>query len=247
MAPPYFDPRAVAADVDARRRAGDWLGARDALHRALPYAPGDPDLCHAGGLLYEQLGYAREAVRFFEVVERAHHATLTPDATQRLGRIAGEGTAGARDVAVCVVTLAELYRSLMTPYARQWTYAHWEQATLADPCWVLHPAHVAGPIRGGHPTPPPHPFAWWTVRYAIEALEPALVSAALGRRFGEGDVLVFLETPAMGLEWSEPTAAQRLGTLAPVPSTALERVSAPVEAARLSRVYVVGRVGAMPL
>jgi hypothetical protein len=238
-----FDPHAVANDVDARRRAGALIEARDALHRALPYAPQDPDLCFAGGALYEQLGYAREAMRFFEVVEKSKHPTLAPQATARMNTLAKEGSTGARDVAVCVVTLAELWRTFMTPYARQWDYAHWERSTLADPCWVLNPGHVAGAISGGHAVPPPHALAWWTVRYAIEALEPDAISTSLGGRFATGDMLVFLETPTMGLEWIAPTLEHRAGAITLAErTTALERVSAPIDASRLTRVYVAGRV-----
>lgn len=237
-----FDPRSIAADVDARRRAGAVIEARDVLHRALPYAPNDPDLCFAGGALYEQLGYAREAIRFYEVAERSKHPTLAPQATMRLNAIAKEGTAGARDVAVCVVTLAEAWRAFMTPYARQWNYQRWEQSTLADPCWVLNPSHFAGAISGGHAVPPVHTLAWWTVRYAIEALDPEAMSSALGARFSIGDVLVFLETPTAGLDWVEPTAEHRVGTVMLRKATALERVTPPIDASRLTRVYVAGKI-----
>ncbi len=237
-----FDPSSVAADVEAKRRAGKLIEARDVLHRALPYAPRDASICYAGGLLYEQLGYAREAVRFLEVVEKSGHPTLAAEASNILGKIAAEGIPGSRDVAVCVLSLGEVFRSLMTPYARQWPYAHWEASTLADPCWVLNPSHVTGQISGGHAAPPGHPWAWWTVRYAIEALEPTAVAVALGRRFPPGELLVFLETPTAGLEWLEPTPSHRLGTLAPDKVTALERVSAPIDASRLTRVYVAGKV-----
>ena len=242
MALPSFDTNAIAADVDSKRRAGKPIEARDALHRALPHAPKDPALCFAGGTLYAQLGYAREAVRFLEVVEKSGHPALAPQASALLSSLAGEGTAGARDLAVCVLTLAEVYGALMTPYARAWSYAHWESSTLADPCWVLNLTHLAGVVSGGHAAPPGHPLAWWTVRYAIEALDPGGVSSSLGGRFSVGDVLVFLETPTMGLPFEQPTDPQRLGTLSVRTATAIERVTQPIEVSRLSRVYVAGRV-----
>ena len=238
-----FDPVAIAADVEAKRRAGRLVEARDALHAALPYAPADPSICYAGGRLYDQLGYAREAVRFLEVVEKSRHPTLAAEASALLTRIARDGTQSARDVAVCVLSLAEIYRTMMTPYARAWSYPHWESATLADPCWVLNVTHLAGAISGGHASPPGHPYAWWTVRYAIEAIDPTGVAGALGGRFGVGEVLVFLETETMGLDWVEPNDTHRLGTFAPRAATALERVTPPIDASRLRRVYVAGRVG----
>jgi len=237
-----FDPTAIAADVEAKRRAGRVIEARDALHAALPYAPTDPALCHAGGELYAQLGYAHEAVRFYEVVERSKHPTLSAHATQMLTKIAAEGTEGARDVAVCVLKLSEVWAALMTPYAKQWPYAHWEASTLADPCWVLNLGHLQGMVSGGHASPPPHRLAWWTVRYAIEALDPSAINDAVGARFSEGDVLVFLETPTAGLPFEAPNEGDRLGTVSLKPPTALERVTPPVEVQRLTRVYVAGRV-----
>ncbi len=244
MNAPPWDPFQVAADVEAKRRAGRLLEARDALHAALPWAPNDPAICHAGGELYAQLGYAREAMRFYEVVERSAHPTLARDATAKLSRLAAEGTEGSKDVAVCVLTLGEVYRTAMTAYARAWPYAHWEAATLADPCWVLNPTHLEGAIPGGHAAPPGHRFAWWTVRYAIEALDATAISASLGARFSTGDVLVFLETPAHGLAFDEPTDAHRLGTTTIRRATAIERASEPVDARRITRVYVAGRVEA---
>ena len=237
-----FDPAMVAADVEAKRRDGRIKEARDKLHYYLPYAPRDPSLCFAGGVFYASLGYGREAVRFFEVVEKSGHP-LAKEATARLHVLAAEGTERSRDVAVCVLSLAEVYRTAMTPYARQWRFDHWERATLADPCWVLAKEHLHGRISGGHAAPPGHPYAWWTVRYAIEALEPSAVAVALGNRFGPRDVLVFLETETAGLDWSEPTIEQRLGTMCPDKPTALERISGPIDVARLQRVYVAGRVG----
>lgn len=242
MNAPPWDPLQIAAEVEAKRRAGRLVEARDALHAALPWAPNDPAICHAGGELYAQLGYAREAMRFYEVVERSGHPTLARDAIAKLARLAGEGTEGSKDVAVCVLTLDEVYRAFMTQYARAWPYAHWEASTLADPCWVLNTTHLEGAVSGGHAAPPGHRFAWWTVRYAIEALDPSAVASSLGGRFSTGDVLVFLETPAQGLAFEEPTDAHRLGTTAIRKATAIERATAPVEATRLTRVYVAGRV-----
>lgn len=242
MYAPPFDPVAIAADVDAKLRGNRVWEARDALHAALPYAPRDPSLCLAGGRLYYKLGYAREAMRFLEVVEASDVATLAAEATQLLNRVAKEGTEGARDRAVCVLTLMEVYRYLFTPYARQWPYAHWEAACLRDPCWSLTPQHLGGVLSGGHATPPGHRRAWWTVRYAIEALSPAEVSGSLGKRFAEGDVLVLLETPAAGLPFATPGEVDRLGTLAPVAATAMEAVTDPIELSRVDRVYAAGRI-----
>jgi hypothetical protein len=242
---PPFDPVAIAADVDAKLRAGRVWEARDALHAALPYAPSDPSLCLAGGRLYAHLGYAREAMRFLQVVEASDAATLAREASATLNRIAKEGTDRARDRAVCVLTLAEAYRAYFTPYARQWPYAHWEAACLRDPCWALTAQHLAGTLSGGHASPPGHRRAWWTVRYAIEALSPAEVADSLGRRFSEGDVLVHLETETSGLPFAAPTDQDRLGTLAPMRATAMEAVTDPIDLARIDRVYVAGRVEAM--
>lgn len=237
-----WDPLQTAAWVDAERRAGRLIAARDALHAALPYAPTDAALCHAGGELYAALGYAREAMRFFEVVERSGHPSLAADATAKMTRLASEGTDGAKDVAVCVLSLLEVYRALMTDYARAWPYAHWEAACLADPCWVLNPTHLAGRISGGHAAPPGHAKAWWTVRYAIEALDATTVNASLGGRFAPGDVLVFLEQSATTLPSAPPDERDRLGTTAIKRVTAVELVSDPIDVARSSRLYVVGRV-----
>jgi hypothetical protein len=239
---PPFDPAAIAADVDQKRRSNRVWEARDALHAALPYAPHDASLCLAGGRLYHQLGYAREAMRFLQVVEQSGLAGLVTEAAQLIDRIAAEGTEGSRDRAVCVLSLMEVYRFLLTPYARQWPYAHWESACLRDPCWSLTPQHLAGALSGGHATPPGHRRAWWTVRYAIEALSPAEAAASLGKRFAEGEVLVYLETPAGGLPFAEPSSADRLGTLAPVAAKAMERVTEPIDVARVDRVYVAGRI-----
>jgi len=237
-----IDPIQVAAHVDHARREGRLIEARDALHAALPYAPQEPYLCHAGGNLYAALGFAREAIRFFEVVERAKHPSLSGDATAQITRLVAEGTSGSKDVAVCVLSLLELYRTFMTDYARAWSYAHWEAACLADPCWVLNPTHLAGAISGGHAAPPPHPRAWWTVLYAIEALEPAAINASLGGRFTVGDVLVFLQTPITTLPLEAPSERDRLGTSSLRKVTAMEQVSPPVAMSQLSRVYVAGRV-----
>lgn len=237
-----WDPVQTAAWIDSERRAGRWIAARDALHAALPHAPSDPALCHAGGELYAALGYAREAMRFFEVVERSGHPSLAADATAKMTRLAAEGTDGAKDVAVCVLSLLEVYRALMTDYARAWPYAHWEGACLADPCWVLNPSHLGGLLSGGHAAPPGHARAWWTVRYAIEALDPTAVNASLGGRFAPGDVLVFLEQPATTLPLSPPDERDRLGTTAIKRVTAVEMVSDPIDASRMSRLYVAGRV-----
>lgn len=239
---PPFDPVAVAADVEQKRRANRVWEARDALHAALPYAPQDPSLCLAGGRLYHQLGYARESMRFLQVAEASRVSGLATEAAQLIDRIAAEGTEGARDRAVCVLSLLEVYRFFFTPYARQWPYPHWETACLTDPCWALTPQHLAGTLSGGHATPPGHRRAWWTVRYAIEALSPAEAAASLGKRFDEGEVLVYLETPAAGLPFAEPSASDRLGTLAPFAAKAMERVTEPVDLARVDRVYVAGRV-----
>jgi hypothetical protein len=239
---PPFDPVAVAADVDAKLRGNRIWEARDALHLALPYAPRDPSLCLAGGRLYYKLGYAREAMRFLEVVEASDVTTLAAEATQLLNRVAKEGTEGARDRAVCVLTLMEVYRYLFTPYARQWPYPHWEAACLRDPCWSLTPQHLGGMLSGGHASPPGHRRAWWTVRYAIEALSPAEVAASLGRRFADGDVLVMIETPAAGLPFATPVDVDRLGTLAPVAATAMEAVTDPIDLSRVDRVYAAGRI-----
>lgn len=238
-----WDASAVAHDVAQKTRAGRYMEARDALHAALSWAPQDPALCHAGGDLYFALGYAREAMRFYEVAEKSGHPGFAPDATQKLQRLARDGTDGAKDVAVCVLTLAEVYRTLMTPYARAWPYAHWEGATLADPCWVLNLSHLDGWISGGHAAPPGQASSWWTIRYAIEALDASSVNDSLGGRFAPGDVLVFLETPVGGMPLEEPTETHRLGTMAVKRATAIERVCPTVDVHRLSRVYVAGRVG----
>ena len=237
-----MDPIQVAAHVDAARRAAQFVEARDALHAALPYFPQDATLCHAAGQLYFDLGYAREAVRFFETVERSGHTTLSKDATERLSRLVAEGTTGARDAAICVLTLAEVYGSLLTPYARQWPLAHWASATLADPCWVLTASHVAGTLSGGHGAAPGHTRAWWTIRYAIEALDPGAVAASLGGRFPEGEILVYLEVDGTTLPMEEPTERDRLGNGALRRATAFERVTDPVDAKRIRRVYVAGLV-----
>lgn len=236
------DPLQAAAYVDHARRENRLVEARDALHAALPYAPHDPHLCHAGGELYATLGFAREAIRFFEVAERSGHPTLARHATDAITRLIAEGTAGSKDVAVCVVSLLELYRASMTDYARAWPYAQWESACLTDPCWVLNPTHLGGAISGGHAAPPPHDRAWWTVLYAIEALDPASVNASLGGRFATGDVLVLLQAPITTLPLSAPTERDRLGTSALRKVTALEQVSAPIAVSALSRVYVAGRI-----
>lgn len=237
-----WDPIQAAAFVDSERRAGRLVAARDALHAALPYAPNDAALCHAGGELYAQLGYAREAIRFYEVVERSGHPSLARDAGDKITRLAAEGTEGAKDSAVCVLSLLEVYRTLMTDYARAWPYAHWEAACLADPCWVLLPSHLAGALSGGHAAPPGHPRVFWTIRYAIEALDPSAVNASLGGRFGAGEVLVFIETSATTLPLEPPTERDRLGTTAVQKVTATEFVSDPIDVARSSRVYVAGRI-----
>lgn len=236
-----WDPLRTAGFIDQERRAGRFVAARDALHAALPWAPDDPALCHAGGDLYATLGYAREAMRFYEVVERSG-SPLSADATAKMTRLASEGTEGAKDVAVCVLTLAEVYRVLMTDYARAWPYAHWESACLTDPCWVLNPSHLAGALTGGHASPPGHPRAWWTIRYAVEALDATAVNASLGGRFQPGDVLVFLEQSATTLPLERPTERDQLGTATVRRVTAVEMVSTPIDAARSSRVYVPGRV-----
>jgi len=237
-----WDPLQTAAWIEAERRAGRLVAARDALHAALPYAPNDPALCHAGGELYATLGYAREAMRFYEVVERSGHPSLAKDATAKMMRLASDGTEGAKDVAVCVLSLLEIYRTLMTEYARAWPYAHWEAACLTDPCWVLNPSHLAGAITGGHAAPPGHPRAWWTIRYAVEALDPVAINASLGGRFAPGDILVFLEQSATTLPLEPPSDRDRLGTTAIKKVTAVEMVSDPIDAASSSRVYVAGRV-----
>lgn len=237
-----MDPVQAAAHVDALRRAQRPFEARDALHAALPYFPQDPALCHAAGVLYLELGYAHEALRFLETVERSSHPTLAADATERLATLAREGTTGARDAAVCILTLAEVYQSLLSPYARQWPLAHWADATVRDPCWVLAPMHLAGVVSGGHAAPPGHARAFWTVRYAIEALDAGAAAASLGGRFPEGEILVYLEADATTLPMVEPTERDRLGTTAPRRATAFERVTDPVEVARIRRVYVAGVV-----
>jgi len=236
------DPIQVAAYVDHARREGQLVEARNALHAALPYAPHDPHLCHAGGELYTALGFAREAIRFFEVVERSGHPTLSKHATDQITRLIAEGTAGSKDIAVCVLSLIELYRTMMTEYARAWSYAHWEGACLADPCWVLNPTHLAGAVSGGHAAPPPHARAWWTVLYAIEALDPTAINASLGGRFASGDVLVFLQTSITTLPLEAPTERDRLGVSAIRRVTAMEQVSQPIAVTQLSRLYVAGRV-----
>jgi len=236
------DPIQVAAYVDHARRENRLMEARDALHAALPYAPVEPNLCHAGGELYTRLGFAREAIRFFEVVERSGHPTLSKHATDAITKLVAEGTAGSKDVAVCVLSLLELYRTFMTEYARAWSYPHWETAVLADPCWVLNPTHLAGAISGGHPAPPPHARAWFTVLYAIEALDPTAVNASLGGRFAVGDVLVFLQAPITTLPLSAPSERDRLGTSAIKKVTTIEQVAEPVAVTQLSRIYVAGRV-----
>lgn len=237
-----MDPVQAAAHVDSLRRAQRPFEARDALHAALPYFPQDPTLCHAGGVLYLELGYAHEALRFFELVERSSHPTLAKDATERLSLIAREGTTGARDAAICVLTLAEIYGALFTPYARQWPLAHWADATLRDPCWVLAPNHLVGTLSGGHATPPGHTRAFWTVRYAIEALDAGSAAASLGGRFPDGEILVYLETDATTLPMEEPTDRDLLGTTALRRATAFERVTDPVDVALVRRVYVAGVV-----
>ncbi len=237
-----MDSTQTAAHVDALRRAARFVEARDALHAALPYFSQDPHLCHAAGQLYFDLGYAREAVRFFEAVERSSHPTLASDATERLSRLLAEGTTGARDAALCVLTLAELFGSLLTPYARQWPLSHWASATLADPCWVLTPSHLTGTLSGGHGAAPGHTRAWWTIRYAIEALEPGAAAASLGGRFPEGEILVYLEADGTTLPMTEPTEADRLGIGAFRRATAFERVTDPIDASRIRRVYVAGLV-----
>ena len=236
------DPIQVAAFVDHARREGRLFEARDALHAALPYAPRDPNICHAGGELYAALGYAREAIRFYEVVERSSHPTLAADATQKITKLVADGTTGSKDVAVCVLSLVDIYRSLMTEYARSWPYAHWETACLADPCLVLNPTHLAGSVSGGHAAPPPHSRAWWTILYAVEALDPAAVNASLGGRFSPGEILVFLETSATTLPLESPSERDRLGVTAIRKVTALEQVSAPLDMSQIARVYVPGRV-----
>lgn len=236
------DPLQVAAWVEQARRDGRLFEARDALHAALPYAPRDPNLCHAGGELYAAMGFAREAIRFYEVVERSGHHGLASDATQKITRLVAEGTTGSKDIAVCVLSLADVYRTMMTDYARSWPYAHWEGATLADPCWVLNPTHLGGAVSGGHAAPPPHSRAWWTILYAVEALDPAAINASLGGRFAPGEVMVFLETSATTLPLEAPTERDRLGTTAIRKVTALEQVSPPIDMGQISRVYVPGRV-----
>jgi hypothetical protein len=236
------DPLRVAEYVDHARRAGRVYEARDALHAALPWAPNDPALCFAGGELYATLGFAREAIRFYEVVERSRHAGLAADATRKITALVSDGTADAKDTAVCVLTLAEVYRTLMTDYARAWSYAHWERACLADPCWILQPTHLYGMISGGHAAPPPHPRAWWTILYAIEALDVDAIQASFGGRFASGDVVVLLQTPASSLHLSEASDADRSATFTPRKVTAIERVSEPVYAQQIARAYVAGRL-----
>lgn len=236
------DPIQAAAFIDHARRDGRLFEARDALHAALPYAPHDPNLCHAGGELYTALGYAREAIRFYEVVERSGHPTLASDATTKITRLVSDGTAGSKDVAVCVLSLLEVYRAFMSEYARAWPYAHWEAACLADPCWVLNPTHLGGAVSGGHAAPPPHARAWWTVLYAIEALDPAAVNASLGNRFSAGEVLVFLQASATTLPLETANERDRLGITAVRRVTAMEQVSPPIDMSQIVRVYVAGRV-----
>jgi hypothetical protein len=235
------DPIQIATFIDHARRENRLMEARDALHAALPYAPIDPNICYAGGELYTTLGFAREAIRFFEVVERSGHP-LGKAASERITELVANGTAGSKDVAVCVLSLLELYRAFMTDYARAWPYAHWEAACLADPCWVLNPSHLQGAISGGHAAPPPSPRAWFTVLYAIEALDPTAVNASLGGRFAAGEVLVMLQAPITTLPLSAPTDRDRLGTSAIKKVTTIEQVSEPVPVTSLSRVYVAGRV-----
>jgi hypothetical protein len=236
------DPIQTAAWIDQARREGRLFEARDALHAALPYAPRDPNLCYAGGELYTTLGFAREAIRFYEVVERSGHPGLAADATTKITRLASEGTVGSKDVAVCVLSLLEVYRAFMTEYARSWPYAHWETACLADPCWVLNPTHLAGPVSGGHAAPPPHARAWWTILYAIEALDPTALNASLGGRFAAGDMLVFLQTSATTLPLEGASERDRLGITTMRKVTAIEQVSPPIDMSQITRVYVAGRV-----
>ncbi|MGZ3478498.1 MAG: hypothetical protein ACXVCJ_28620, partial [Polyangiales bacterium] len=101
-----WNPQGAAAEVLGKLRAGQLREARDVLHAALPWAPQDPSLCHAGGELYLALGFAREAMKFYEVVERAGAPGLAADATEKLARLARDGTEGSKDVAVCVLTVA---------------------------------------------------------------------------------------------------------------------------------------------
>lgn len=237
-----YAAQAAAADVLGRLRAGRPIEARDALHAALAWAPQDPSLCHAGGELYLSLGYAREAMRFFEVVERSGAPGLAADATAKLSALARDGTEGSKDVAVCVLTLAELHRAYFSAYARGWPYPYWEGSTLADPCWVLNPSHLEGYFTGGHAAPPGHPRAWWTIRYAIEALDANAVNDSLGGRFSVGDVLVFLETPVAGMPVEKPTEQDRLATTSVRKVTALEYVTPSCPTHRLTRVYVAGRI-----
>ncbi|MGZ3450710.1 MAG: tetratricopeptide repeat protein [Polyangiales bacterium] len=237
-----WNPQGAAAEVLGKLRAGQLREARDVLHAALPWAPQDPSLCHAGGELYLALGFAREAMKFYEVVERAGAPGLAADATEKLARLARDGTEGSKDVAVCVLTLAELHRAYFSAYARGWPYAHWESSTLADPCWVLNPSHLEGWITGGHAAPPGHPKAWWTIRYAIEALEANAINDSLGGRFVNGDVLVFLETDIAGMPVEPPTDQDRLATTTVRKVTALEYVTPSCPVTRLTRVYVAGRI-----
>ena len=55
-------------------------------------------------------------------------------------------------------------------------------------------------------------------------------------------MLVFLEQSATTLPLEPPNERDRLGTTAIKKVTAVEMVSEPIDAARSSRVYVVGRV-----
>src|SRR4051812_26938907 len=120
----WWSPDSVAADVLAKLREGRVMEARDALHAALPYAPQDPSICHAGGELYAKLGYAREAMKFYEVAEKAASTApgLARDATEKLASLARDGTEGSKDVAVCVLSLAELHRTYFSAFARGWPY-----------------------------------------------------------------------------------------------------------------------------
>lgn len=241
------DPIQTAAWIEQARRDNRLFEARDALHAALPYAPRDPNLCYAGGELYTTLGFAREAIRFYEVVERSGHPGLAADATAKITKLAAEGTRGSKDVAVCVLSLLEVYRSFMTEYARAWPYQHWETACLTDPCWVLNPTHLQGAVTGGHAAPPPHARAWWTILYAIEALDPTAITSSLGGRFAQGEILVFLQTGATTLPLETPSERDRLGTTTLRKATAIEQVSPPIDMSQITRVYVAGRIEEQPL